>query len=97
MIVTQELIARVLTAFLTIAQNEVDRFDQIDVQRVKTSKWSIERFALVSQTESETLQSLVAAMEWRKSYGVNDFTDEMFQDLEPKSQIIVNIIFFSQC
>ena len=78
MILTKELFYRVLTAFLAIYQSDKSRFDARDVERVTKNSWNIERFALTSETEGETLKGLVKCMEWRNSLGVNDLNENSF-------------------
>ncbi len=79
MIVTPEVIARILTAFLAIAQNNKNKFDERDVQRVNDTKhWWVERFALVSKTEEQAISKLSKCMEWRNSIKINDLKDDSF-------------------
>lgn len=78
MLVNKELIERVLTAFLVLAQKEPGRFDPRDVRMVKTKQWWTERHILNSPTEAEAIKTLIETMEWRKSYGINDFKEDSF-------------------
>ena len=55
-------------------------FHPIDVDRVKTNDWPIVRFLLANKIEDTAFAALIKTMEWRKSYGVNDFTDESFPE-----------------
>ena len=55
-----------------------DMFHPKDVERVKTNDWPIERYLLVNKSEDTAFAAFIKTMEWRKSYGVNDFTDESF-------------------
>ena len=78
MLVNKELIEKILTLFLVIAQKEPNRFDQRDVKMVKAKTWWVERFALVSQNQDEALKGLTDCMEWRKNFGVNDLNYDSF-------------------
>ena len=78
MLVNKELILKILTLFLAIAQKDPNRFDPRDVKIVKAKTWWVERFALVSQNEDDALKGLVDCMEWRKSFGVNDLNYDSF-------------------
>ena len=78
MLVNKELTVRVLLAFLAISQREPGRLDPRDVQMVKAVPWWAVRFILVSDTEEEALKRLIETMEWRKSNGVNDLTENSF-------------------
>ena len=63
MLVNNEVLKKILISFLTIAQNNKNRFDERDVKLVSTSKWWAMRFALISETEDEAVNSLVKCME----------------------------------
>ena len=79
-----QLIAKVLAAFLAIAQKDSNKFDKKDIENLnKTNYWGVERFILVHKTEEEALKALTATMEWRKSFGVNDLNEKMFKDFKP--------------
>ena len=78
MIVNIEVIVRVLTAFLAIAQNNI-QFDDRDVKKVnETNHWWVKRFALVSQNEDQALKALIKCMEWRKNIKINNINDTSF-------------------
>ena len=78
MLVTNEVLKKIIIAILTIAQQNKTRFDERDVKRVGSTKWWAERYALVSQDENEAIESLTKCLEWRKSYRINDMNDKMF-------------------
>ena len=79
MLVNAQIIATILTAFLAIAQNNKNKFDERDVQRVNDTKhWWVERFALVSKTEEQAISKLSNCMEWRNSIKMNDLNDKSF-------------------
>ena len=79
-----QLIAKVLAAFLAIAQKDSNKFDKRDVENLnKTNYWGVERFILYHKTEEAALKALTGTMEWRKSFGVNDLDEKMFKDFKP--------------
>ena len=84
MLVTNDLVLRVLTAFLAIAQKDSNKFSPKDVEMVRTNKWWVQRYILISKTEVEATEGLIKCMEWRNLNGVNEFNDEYFLDvIEP--------------
>ena len=80
MIVSKELIARIMASFLLIAQKDNNRFHPKDVQMVRTKSWWSERFVLISESEGEALKALVNTMEWRKLNGINDIKLEELEE-----------------
>ena len=74
----KELIEKVRSGFLSMVKDNSDKFHPDDVERVKTNEWWPERFVLVHKTEDAALKALVKTMEWRNTFGVNEFTDEYF-------------------
>jgi len=64
--------------FFADAEKNPNKYHQKDLEKLKTDDWWFERFALVNKNEDEALAALMKTMEWRKSFGVNDFTDESF-------------------
>ena len=78
MSVSKELIGSIRTKFLAEAQQNPDKYHSKDLERIKINDWSIERFALVTKNEDAALAALTKTMEWRKVFGVNDFTDQSF-------------------
>ena len=85
MSVNKEIIARILTAFLAIVENDPARFDSRDVEMVKSNDWWIERFLKENTTEDKILRALVEAMDWRKSIGLNNFTEDSFKVVNEQS------------
>ena len=73
---SKEAIGNIRNKFLAQTQQNPNKYHMKDVERVKTNDWSIERFLLVNKNEETAFAALIKTMEWRKSYGVNDFTDE---------------------
>ena len=78
MSVNKEVIQTIRTNFLAQVQHNTEKYEHDDVQRVTDNDWWIERFVLVTKTEDDALRALVKAMEWRKSFGVNDLTQDYF-------------------
>ena len=70
---------RIRTSVLALAQ-ECDKFHPADVDKIKENDWWIERFVLVTKTEEAALKMLVKALEWRKTFGVNDLTEDYFPE-----------------
>ena len=81
MSVNKELIARILTAFLALAQTDKQLFHPKDVEMVQSNEWWIERFITNSSTEESVKRKLIDVMEWRKEFGVNDLTIEPYKFL----------------
>lgn len=73
-----ELIKSVRQKFLDHVAANPTLYHDNDVERVRTNDWTVNRFILVNKNESDALKALIKAMEWRKSYGVNDRTDQYF-------------------
>ena len=79
-----QLITKVLTAFLAIAQKDSNKFDKRDIENLnKTNHWRVERYVLIHKTEEDALKALTTAMEWRKSFGVNDIDEKSVKDIKP--------------
>ena len=47
----------------------------------QSDTWWVERFAVNAHTVEEATDTLVTALDWRVSFGVNDFTDLDFVDI----------------
>ena len=83
MFVSKEVIARILTAFLALVENDKELYHPKDVEMVQSNDWWIERFNYTGErNEQQILTALNAAMDWRKTYGVNDWTEEQFKDIK---------------
>ena len=78
MSVNKQMVERIRNTIVDMTLKDSNKFDEKDVEKVKGNDWSIERFILCTKTEEEALKALVKCMEWRKSFGVNDFTEEHF-------------------
>lgn len=67
------IVENVRNQFLLIASNEPDHFDQRDMEMVKSNDWWTERFVKVNNgNERDSLNQMLNAFRWRKSFGVND-------------------------
>ena len=77
---SKESIGNIRNKFLADAQQNPNKYHQKDVERVKSNDWPIERFLLVNKSEDTAFAALIKTMDWRKSYGVNHFTDDSFTE-----------------
>jgi hypothetical protein len=78
MSVSKETITSMRSKFFADAEKNPNKYHPKDLEKLKTNDWWFERYLLVNKNEDEALAALMKTMEWRKSYGVNDFTDETF-------------------
>jgi hypothetical protein len=55
-------------------------YHEIDVNRVRTDNWQIERFVLDQENanEDKAYESLIKALQWKKSFGIHDRSDQYF-------------------
>ena len=60
-----------------IEQNRSE-YHNIDVEKVETNDWEIERFVMEYKTEDKTYEALVRALKWKKWFGVHDRSDDYF-------------------
>ena len=83
MIFNQMVYSTILSLFHQLVTNDPTRFEAVDVGRVTdpNNQWWIERFALISDTEQDATNALAAALDWRKSFGINHLTDADFADI----------------
>ena len=82
MTVSKEVLVRVLTAFLALAQKDKELFHPKDIEMVQSNDWWIERFFMGNRTEQEATSALITAMEWRNDFGVNNLTEDEFKDIK---------------
>jgi hypothetical protein len=64
--------------FLSEVESNPDLYHDIDVERVRTEDWQVERYVIRHETVDKAYEALVAAMQWKKSFGVHDRTDTYF-------------------
>jgi len=65
--------------FLQHYESNVDLYDECDVNSVRTCNWTVERFLLSHRGNEEmAFKNLCDAMKWRKSFGVNNRSDQYF-------------------
>jgi len=82
MTVSKEGIARILTAFLALAQKEGQLFHPKDVEMVESNEWWIQRFSIRNRSEEQVKTALIDAMEWRKEFGVHDLKEDMIKVID---------------
>ena len=58
--------------------NNEDLFNEIDVFRVRTDDWQIQRFLKSFTNEESFVKALTMTMVWKNKFGVYDRTDEYF-------------------
>ncbi|XP_054163780.1 uncharacterized protein LOC128961555 [Oppia nitens] len=58
--------------FLLEVSNSPDLYDKIDVERVSTEDWEIERFILCHKNIDKAFEELIKSIQWKKSYGLHD-------------------------
>ena len=74
----KDLVERLRQRFLTEADDKPDLYHQIDVSRVRTEDWQVERFLLDTHTEDDAFKMLTKAMQWKHSFGIHERTDHYF-------------------
>jgi len=74
----KEVIEKIRSKFLENVEQNSHLYHKKDIELINTNDWWIERFILVNKTEDSALKALIKAMQWRNSYGVNDFNEEYF-------------------
>jgi hypothetical protein len=86
----KEIIERIRRSFITECEQNPDLYHKNDVELIRSKDWTIERFVLVNKSEETALRALIKAMQWRKSYGVNDFNDQYFPEEIYKIGLLAN-------
>ena len=83
MYVDPTLYAAILAMFQQLVLNDPTRFEAVDITRVTDSSnhWWIDRFALIYNTAQDATNALAAALDWRKSFGINHFIDADFANI----------------
>ena len=66
--------------FLIECENNEHLYHELDVKRVRTDDWQIERFVINHNNEDKAYEALVKALQWKKSFGVHDRTDLYFPE-----------------
>ena len=64
--------------FLSESLNNQDLCHEIDVYRVCTDDWSVNRFLLVHKDQKKAQNALIKATHWKMEFGVHDMTQEHF-------------------
>jgi hypothetical protein len=79
------VIENIRTKFLTEFETNPQLYHQIDVERVRSENWQIERFILDTETEDEAYKALTTSLHWKKSFGLHERNDQYF----PKEFFII--------
>ena len=74
----EQSVSSIREKFLTHYDKNEDLFHELDVKRVRTDDWQIERFVIDQQNEGLAYNALVKALQWKKSFGVHERTDHYF-------------------
>ena len=82
MTVSKEVLVRVLTAFLALAETDKELFHPKDIEMVQSNDWWIERFFVNNRTKEQATRALITTMEWRNDFGVHNLTDADFKDIK---------------
>ena len=73
------LIGKVRDRVLEDMEKHKDQYDASDIEKVRTSDWTVSRFVWIAKQNVDLAVSMaMEAMKWRKSYGVNDKQDSDF-------------------
>jgi hypothetical protein len=64
--------------FLNDSEANPKLYHQIDVERVRSENWQIERFILEIEAEDKAYKALTDAMKWKKSFGIHERNDKYF-------------------
>jgi hypothetical protein len=78
-------IENIRTKFLTEFETNPQLYHQIDVERVRSENWQIERFILDTETEDEAYKALTKSLQWKNSFGLHERNDQYF----PKEFFII--------
>ncbi|XP_054163781.1 motile sperm domain-containing protein 2-like [Oppia nitens] len=81
----REVVDEIRSKFLTEINNNNDLYHEIDVERVMTEDWQIERFVLTYKSKDEAFEKLIKALQWKKSFGVHDRDHTYF----PKELLLI--------
>jgi len=65
--------------FLNEYETNPELYHQIDVERVRTDNWQIERFILDNEdSEEDAYKQLIRSLRWKKSFGIHERNDQYF-------------------
>ena len=70
-----------------------DKHHEIDIYRIYTDDWQIERFILTSTNHQSAYKHLIEAITWKMKFGIHDRRDNYFKD---ESEELVNLELFGQ-
>lgn len=77
----QELVENIRQAFLRLIDNdeEKEKFDESDIEKVKTFNWTIERHLVNTNWKHDlAFENLIENLQWRKEFGVNQLKEQDF-------------------
>lgn len=74
----KDSVQRIRQRFVAEADDKPQLYHRIDVSRVRSEDWQIERFILDTHTEDEAFKMLAKAMQWKHSFGIHERTDHYF-------------------
>jgi len=73
------IVGRLRDRFLAEYEANGELYHEVDVQRVRSDDWQIERFAVEhGLNEDAAYEALVRALKWKKEFGIHDRTDHYF-------------------
>ncbi|XP_054155748.1 motile sperm domain-containing protein 2-like [Oppia nitens] len=80
-----EKIGRLRTRFLAEAESEPDKYHQIDIDRIRSDDWQLERFLIGHRDEDDedsqmdkAYDALARAMHWKQTFGIHERQDRYF-------------------
>ncbi|OTF76158.1 hypothetical protein BLA29_004094 [Euroglyphus maynei] len=59
-------------------KHNVTLYDSIDIERIRTDSWQVERFIQEYHHENETFDAILKTLKWRKSERVNEINENDF-------------------
>ena len=79
-VISPEAVSNVRALFEKELTANPDAYHPVDIERVRTEEWQVKRFLLdqPDRDEDKALQSLCKSLQWKKSFGVHERTDQYF-------------------
>ena len=75
---SEDIVSRIRERFLVESERDSQLFHEIDVNRVRTDDWQIERYVNEYATEDQAYEALVKTLKWKKEFGVHERSDQYF-------------------
>jgi len=72
------VVDKIRKKFLSQYKVNPELYHQIDVDRVRNDDWQIERFIIDQESEDKAYESLIKALQWKKSFGIHERNDQYF-------------------